>query len=380
MKKPMSAFFLFLFIFFIAPIIGQSWSTLIRLTWNIDDSIFPSMTVGPGNRIDISWQELPICGKGEIFHKSSLDAGDTWSATHRLTWNSGSSQVPFISSDSINRIHIVWHDDTPGNCEIFYRQTTDDGSTWTALQRLTWNADASIFPTITADQGTNVVIMWEELPLGIYQIFSKYSTDNGVTWSVKKRLTWNSGDSKSPHITADSNNKFHVVWYDDYQGNKEIYYRQSSNGGATWSTIHRLTWKSGASINPWIAADQGNGLHVVWEDEEEIYYKSSTDSGVSWSAPSRLTYNSGASYYPSVAVDSLGMVWVVWQDNTKGNFEIYLKRSTDNGGTWSGLKRLCWTAQPSTNPSIVTDSSNDVHVIWADITPGNYEIFYKNRK
>ena len=48
--------------------------------------------------------------------------------------------------------------------------------------------------------------------------------------------------------------------------------------------------------------------------------------------------------------------------------------------TWSALTRLCWNSGESVLPRIAVDSGSGVHVIWEDDTPGNGEIFYKNRK
>ena len=66
-------------------------------------------------------------------------------------------------------------------------------------------------------------------------------------WTPAKRLTWNSGDSRLPAIAVDSSGNLHVVWQDDTPGNSEIYYKKSTDGGATWTTSQRLTWNSGAS-------------------------------------------------------------------------------------------------------------------------------------
>jgi hypothetical protein len=45
----------------------------------------------------------------------------------------------------------------------------------------------------------------------------------------------------------------------------------------TWSGVIRLTCNSGLSSSPCIAADSGDGIHVVWFDETpgmaEIYYR-----------------------------------------------------------------------------------------------------------
>jgi hypothetical protein len=75
----------------------------------------------------------------------------------------------------------------------------------------------------------------------------------------------------------------------------------------------------------------GNNLHVAWYDyrdgNEEIYYKRSIDGGDTWGADTRLTNAAGGSYNPSVAVYG-NNVHVAWQDDRDGNYEIYYKKFT----------------------------------------------------
>jgi len=99
------------------------------------------------------------------------------------------------------------------------------------------------------------------------------------TWDPSKRLTWNSTQSNRPDVIADANNNIHVVWDDSPPGNIEIYYKKSTNGGASWTT-KRLSWNSGASRSSSISTGPGNKLYVVWGDDtpgqQEIYFKKST--------------------------------------------------------------------------------------------------------
>ncbi|MEO7292522.1 MAG: T9SS type A sorting domain-containing protein, partial [Ginsengibacter sp.] len=73
----------------------------------------------------------------------------------------------------------------------------------------------------------------------------------------------------------------------------------------------------------------GLGAHVVWQDNRngnyEIYYKRSIDGGISWGTDTRLTSNTAFSYSPSVSV-SASVVHVVWTDERDNNAEIYYKR------------------------------------------------------
>jgi hypothetical protein len=54
---------------------------------------------------------------------------------------------------------------------------------------------------------------------------------------------------------------------------------------------------------------------------------------------------------------------VVWSDNKTGNFEIYYRRSLDNGVKWDNEIRLTHTSENQSHPKIAA-WENNVHVIW----------------
>lgn len=220
--------------------------------------------------------------------------------------------------------------------------------------------------------------------LALVLTFSFMAQPARADWIPAKRLTWNSGSSVAPAIAIDSSNTIHVVWYDSTPGNNEIFHLKSSDGGANWSPAKRLTWTSGNSQFPAIAVDSSDALHVVWQDNtpgnQEIYYKESADGGATWSPAKRRTWTSGGSYGPDLAMDSTQAIQVVWHDNTAGNYEMYNMESTDGGLTWGTAQGITWTSGDSAWGSIAIDSSHTIHVVWDDGTPGNKEIYYKNGK
>ena len=146
---------------------------------------------------------------------------------------------------------------------------------------------------------------------------------------------------------------------------------------ADWTPAKRLTWNSGFSFGPAVAIDSGNIIHVVWFDDtpgnSEIYYKKSTNGGTSWSVNQRLTWSSGYSSGPSMAIDSSDSIHVVWYDDTPGNNEIYYKKSTTGGTSWNPAQRITWTSGSSTVPAIAVDSSDAVHIVWQENISGNDE-------
>jgi hypothetical protein len=378
LKKKALIICIIVFFSFLPPLGAQTWSATSRLTWNSGQSFNPKAAIDSDNNIHMLWQDITP-GNYEIFYKKSTNGGITWS-TKRLSWTSGVSKNPAIAVESGNHIHVVWYDETPGNAEIYYKRSTNGGVTWGSIKRLTWNSGGSYSPEIAADSG-QIHVAWEDNTPGNYEIYYKRSANGGETWGSIKRLTWNTGGSYRPAIAIDSSDNIHMVWKDSTPGNFEIYYKRSTDGGVNWGDIRRLTWTM-ASIRPAITIDSSDNIHTVWYESspgnDEIYYKRSTNGGVTWDSTKRLTWNAGDSYAPEIAVDSNNGIHLGWYDFTPGNAEIFYKRSTNNGVSWESAKRLTWNTGYSGFPAIALDLSDTIHIFWNDGSPGNDEIYYKN--
>ncbi|HEY5122485.1 MAG TPA: sialidase family protein, partial [Ignavibacteria bacterium] len=202
-------------------------------------------------------------------------------------------------------------------------------------------------------------IAWEDNRNANYDIYYKRSSDGGISWGADVRMTNNNSSySASASITV-SGSVVHVVWYDNRDGNQEIYYKRSTDAGISWGADVRLTNNTGASYFPSVAVS-GSVVHVVWIDgrdgNNEIYCKRSTDAGLSWGADTRLTNNTAYSFYPSIAVSG-SVVHVVWEDYRDGNYEIYYKSSLDEGVSWGTDTRLTNNTAGSYFPSVAVSGS-----------------------
>jgi len=364
----------------LAQVAQADWTTYKRLTWTSGESNNPAIAVDSAGDLHVVWDD-PTPGNWEIYYKKSTDAGTTWTISKRLTLTSGASSRPAIAVDPYDNLHLVWSDETPGNGEILYKKSTDGGATWTKDNRLTWTSGHSFEPVIAVDPSGNLHVVWEDYTPGNGEIFYVNSSDGGTTWTTSKRLTWNSGLSYEPAMAVDPSGNLHVSWVDGTSGNWEIYYKKSTDGGITWETSKRISWTSGGSYAAALAVDPSGNLHMFWSDDTpgnyEVYRVKSTDGGATWTKSQRLTWTSGESWWPAIAVDSPANLHVVWYDDTLGNYEIYYKKSTDGGATWTANNRLTWNSGASEVPAIGVDSSGNLHVVWEDSTPGNIEIYYK---
>ncbi len=338
--------------------------------------------------VHIVWEHRLSSGvnPGELYYIRSINSGSSFDPDTRLT--TGNSHYPSVAvCDSI--VHIVWCDLRAGNYKIYYKRSVDNGATWGDDERLTHDPAGSWYPSV-AVRDSIVHIVWCDSRNSNPEIYYKRSVDNGKTWGIDKRLTNDSFYYSGHPSIAVHGSIVHVVWYNlCAAGNYEIYYKRSVNNGENWGIINeRLTNNSADSECPSVAV-RDSIVHVVWHDEcagsWEIYYKRSVDNGKTWGIEERLTTDPDGSKYPSVAVHD-SIVHIVWRDwrAGAGNTEIYYNRSVNDGETWGIIdERLTNALASSYYPSVACwDCSYDydVHVTWTDERAGRPEIYYKRHK
>jgi len=356
------------------------WQSDVRLT-NAPDTSLTSYNnswciASNGNVVHVVWSDKRD-GNWEIYYKRSPDGGINWGADTRLTYDPAISNLSAVSVSG-QLVHVVWRDYRDGNQEIYYKRSADGGINWGADIRLTNDPALSQLPSLAVSAST-VHIVWREDRSGNMEIFYKRSTDGGLNWSVDIPITANPSYYSYNTSVSVSGQVVHVVWNRDmYFNNTEIFYRRSTDGGVNWEAETRLTNDPGSSQLPSIAVF-GLNVHVAWYDSRdgnsEIYYKRSTDGGVSWDIDTRLTDALSSSLLPSVAVSGSN-VHIVWYDVRDGNTEIYYKLSTDGGINWGTDTRLTNDPSVSMRPSI-SISNSALHVVWSDNRDGNYEMYYK---
>ena len=229
-----------------------------------------------------------------------------------------------------------------------------------------------------AASGNFVHVVWSDNRDGNNEIFYKRSTDGGANWQADIQLTNTNASMDFPSIAAYGSDVY-AVWFDNRDLNKEIYFKHSSDNGLTWEADVQLTFNTSPSNYPSLSVYESL-VNVVWGEGRdgnwEIYYKRSTDKGFTWDSDTRLTNNPSDSYNPSVSADESN-VNVVWYDFRDGDGEIYFKRSSDSGMNWEADTRLTNIPGSSISPCIFATASI-VHVVWQDNRDGAHKIFYKH--
>jgi hypothetical protein len=346
------------------------WGSAQNLSDNASYSLLPQIAIS-GDNVYVVWHNETPVGFYDIFIKRSSDGGDTWYAKKNLSRNAGFSSDAQIAVSGSN-VHVVWQDYTPGNYDALFTTSSDSGATWSSVQNLSDNSGNSAYPKI-AVSGSNVYVVWEDNTLGNYDVFFRTSSDSGATWSSVQNLSDNSGYSFDPKIAVSGSNVY-VVWYDDTPGNFDVLFTTSSDSGDTWDT-QNISSNTGYSASQKIAVS-GSNVHVAWRDytpgNSEIFSRTSSDSGATWGSTKNISDNASYSIDPEIAASG-SKVYVAWSDDARGNFDIFIKRSSDSGDTWGAKRNLSKTESSSLVPRVAA-SGLTAYVAWWDDTSGNQDI------
>ncbi|MBS1788499.1 MAG: exo-alpha-sialidase [Acidobacteria bacterium] len=252
------------------PVPARSqWSPDVRLTSDKADSLLSfnfarSIAADDAGRVHVVWYDKRD-GNSQIYYKRSTDGGETWEPDVRLSQDSDWREHPAIAVSG-NDVYVVWHDSRNEGLDIYFKFSSDGGSTWSGEIPLTSDG-TSVFAAIAA-QGENVQVIWSSYQNGPQsEIYTSHSTDAGLSWTAATRLSDIPYDSWTPTIAL-SGQQVYASWVDTKDDNEEEYFRRSMDGGATWGPIQRLTNNRASSWAPSIIAS-GNMVHLVWFDQQD---------------------------------------------------------------------------------------------------------------
>jgi uncharacterized repeat protein (TIGR01451 family) len=324
----------------------------------------------------------------------SVDGGATWLTNTNVISESGlaGQYAPSLVVGGDGNVCVAWEDERSGNPDIYFARSTDGGGTWSANLKVNDDTGSTHQeqPSLVADESGNLYAAWVDRPsAGEYSdIYFASSMDNGATWSASVPVNEDTGSTHHwyPSLAVDVGGTLYLAWQDSRNGDYDIYFARSTDGGTTWSANVRVHDDVGSADQhaPSLAVDGDGNIYVVWLSDPggsgfvNLYFARSIDSGVTWSPDIQINDGPGGASGtgPSLAAGGSGNVYVAWQDDRNGP-DIYFARSTDGGATWGANYRVNDDIG-STNqwhPSMVVDGSGNPYVAWQDERNGNHDIY-----
>ena len=95
--------------------------------------------------------------------------------------------------------------------------------------------------------------------------FSELHLSHAQTLGNIKDLSIDATDAHDPRILLSGFN-IYVIWVDFVTGNDDIYFKRSTDGGASFGNIINLSNNQEDSTNPDIASANDGRTYVVWTD------------------------------------------------------------------------------------------------------------------
>ena len=155
---------------------------------------------GPAGIVNVSnayvvWEdETP--GNFDVFFRASQGLG-----TINVSNNTGFSQNPQIAASG-NNVYVTWEDTTPGNRDIFFAVSNNNGVSFGTPINISNSPGSSTDPQIAAS-GNNVYVTWEDTTPGNRDIFFAVSNNNGTSFGTPINIsnsTWQFCKSTNSNI------------------------------------------------------------------------------------------------------------------------------------------------------------------------------------
>lgn len=222
-----------------------------------------------------------------------------------------------------------------------------------------------------------------------------YSIRENGQWSPPRSIAVGQQSIYRHSLAIDSNDMLHLLFRYCPGGGLDLYYRQApaaegfAEGNWQHPSIINFRWNT----NSGDIAARGDTLHMVFDDVgsqdrkcytcSDIYYRRSTDGGVTWSAPLSLRPSLEGGARERISVDAAGVLHVTWDegwDRNSGAGEpqsgVYML-SPDGGETWSEPTVIDW---PKRNNALLTagsDGKGGVLLVWRTTGADNPGIYFQ---
>ena len=114
-----------------------------------------------------------------------------------LSNNTGGSFIPQLAASG-NNVYVTWEDNTPGNNDIFFVASNNNGTSFGTPINLSNNTGGSFDPQI-AVSGNNIYVTWGDNTPGNNDIFV---ISNAQPFGTPINISNNPGTSQNPQIAA----------------------------------------------------------------------------------------------------------------------------------------------------------------------------------
>jgi hypothetical protein len=215
------------------PKVNATWTNVMNLSGptGVKDAE-PQIACDNDGNVYVAWQTVRG-GNKEVGFRKRINR--VWHPVENISNTSGASEFPTIAADrATGKVFVAWHDNTPGNWEILFREF--DGEKWKNTENLTKSGPTSARPDLFCDAGGGIHLVYLErlghwsvhykMREGVYE-FSIYSPLNleltthfdDSTSTKTNSLTWDENPDNARHT------EFQYIIYRKEHGQPDSKYK-----------------------------------------------------------------------------------------------------------------------------------------------------------
>ncbi len=301
--------------------------------------------------------------------------------------------------------------------------TTNSGANWTGTNSIRDQLGNIITtvgdPTIVIDKNGAIIITYTAPPLSgsDFKVGVSYSTNNGLYWSSTVYIPGVERADKvttvaDNHTTSQYYGRVYAVYSDYAKGG--LYYSSSSNSGASWDSVKRLSPSFvDARVGSSIAIGKTGELYVSWPffnaatSSSYIGFAKSTNGGLNWISKdtaifvnlARLAFkvflnSCRLNGLPVISIDKSGgprdgTIYITCTEKA-GNgspavddYDVLIHSSTNFGITWNAAHKVNQDNSGSLKyqffPVSVVDEFGGINVVYYDsrntVTNDSFEVY-----
>lgn len=304
-----------------------------------------------------------------LFYVLSTDEGNHWQPPVYL----GKGAHPAIDLDRLNRRHIVYeHPDTNGGSIDIYYYCLDDTI---SPRKVNLSNRVATLPDVVIDSTLMAHIVWEEDVDGRKHIYYRSCVSNSFGDTLRLSNYSNPQENNtSPSISIfEPNKRIYVLWSAvDSSSCKpfRIYYRYNEMG--VWSDIILVDDNFRTLRNPSLDYSHGSdSLSACWEDSstgnlEARFYGGTPGGGYS---------TSGSSRYPVISTVGLTWSYLYWDEDSSEFKDICCHLYYCMSGWY---ERRTIRNLFSINESVRYPNACGAYVIWTQGDTPPYKVYFAN--
>ena len=169
-----------------------------------------------------------------------------------------------------------------------------------------------------------------------------------------------------------------VVWADDQESPRGIYFRRLSQDGESVGSALRVSGYTNPAAKPDIVWD-GTSFEIVWVEDVgglgQIFHARISENGVVENLPMSLTTPGGDSGDPAIAWNGqrYGLAWV---NNSTGQYEVYVLSYSKLGDV--GPEVMFTNSDYASEEPYIAPDESGFAVVWVKVTPDYFSgIWYQ---